>query len=57
MAGTVQALETEAKELSKLLESLNPDDELYNLLQEVATVAVVESIKFNRGDYLPAATA
>jgi small-conductance mechanosensitive channel len=57
MAGTVDALETEAKELNKILETLDPDDSLFGLLQDVATVAVVESIKFNRGDYLPAATA
>ncbi len=49
----VQSLDGEVRELAGVLNSLDPGDQLYGILQEVAVTAMVESIKFNRGDYIP----
>jgi len=38
--------------IQKSLESLPQDDRLRPLLNEVAVRAMVETIKFNRGDYV-----
>lgn len=48
-------LEGEVRELADVLDHLDSRDELFPILQEVAVTAMVESIKFNRGDYLPPA--
>ncbi len=52
VAGLVQSLEQESRGLGQVLERMDPQDGLYGLLQEVASTAQVETIKFNRGDYL-----
>ncbi|MFH1033489.1 MAG: hypothetical protein V1806_03195 [Pseudomonadota bacterium] len=52
VAGLVKSLEEEGKGLGQLLEGMDPQDGLYGLLQEVASTAQVESLKFNRGDYV-----
>lgn len=52
-AHVVDRMDDEVRELTKVLDKLDPKDELYGILQEVAVTAMVQSIKFNRGDYLP----
>ena len=52
MAGTVDSLEDQVKKLTEALNKLDPEDELKGLLQDVATTAMVETIKFKRGDYV-----
>ena len=52
VAGLVKSLQGEAEGLGQVMEKMDPQDGLYGLLQEVAATAQVESIKFNRGDYL-----
>ncbi len=47
------AMEEEVGELTKVLDRLDKGDPLFPLLESVAVTATVESIKFNRGDYLP----
>lgn len=51
--GVVKALEGELGDLMQAMERLAPDSRLHGLLGEIATQAMVESIKFNRGDYNP----
>jgi uncharacterized phage infection (PIP) family protein YhgE len=53
VAALVRDLDGEVKGLTQALDKLDPQDKLYGLLQEVAVTSMVESIKFNRGDYLP----
>lgn len=53
--GVVKALEGELGELMQAMDRLDPDSKLHGLLGEIATQAMVESIKFNRGDYNPSA--
>ena len=54
MAGTVENLEEQVKKLTEALQGLDSDDELKGLMQNVATTAMVETIKFKRGDYISA---
>ncbi len=54
MHGLVKALDSEVQELTQVLDKLDPQDGLYGILQEVAVTAMVQSIKFNRGDFNPA---
>ena len=54
MAGTVESLEEQVKMLGEALSNLESGDELKGLLQDVATTAMVETIKFKRGDYITA---
>ena len=49
------AVEDEVGELTKVLDQLDKDDPLFPLLESVAVTAMVESIKFNRGDYVAGA--
>lgn len=49
----VQALDGEARELAGVLDRMDPQDELFPVLRDVMVTAMVESIKFNRGDYNP----
>jgi hypothetical protein len=49
----VEALDGEARELAGVLDRLDPGDELFPILQDVAVTAMVQSIKFNRGDFNP----
>lgn len=49
------AVEEEVGELTKVLDQLDKDDPVYPLLESVAVTAMVESIKFNRGDYVSGA--
>jgi hypothetical protein len=49
----VAALDGEARELVGVLDRLDTNDALFPILQEVAVTAMVESIKFNRGDFNP----
>ena len=53
MGRIVAKMDGEVKELTGVLEKLDPKDELYGIMEEVAVTAMVESIKFNRGDYIP----
>lgn len=55
LGGLVKAMDDEVAELTKVIEHMTPDQDLYGLLSEVAVTAMVESVKFNRGDYVPAA--
>jgi hypothetical protein len=57
VAALVRDLDGEVKGLTQAMEKIDPKDKLYGLLQEVAVSSMVESIKFNRGDYLPAEPA
>ena len=50
---TVQALDGEARELAGVLDRMDPKDELFPVLRDVMVTAMVESIKFNRGDFNP----
>jgi hypothetical protein len=52
MAGLVKSLEEESRGLGRVLGRMDPQDGLYGLLQEVASTAQVETVKFNRGDYV-----
>jgi len=52
MAPLVQEIEAEVTRIQKSLEDLPPDDRLRPLLNQVAVTAMVETIKFNRGDYI-----
>lgn len=54
VAKLVRDLDGEVQALTRAMDKLSPQDKLYGLLQEVAVASTVESIKFNRGDYLPA---
>ena len=54
MAPLVSAMEAEAKGLAQTMDQLEDSDELRAVLNDVAVTVMVESIKFNRGDYLPA---
>lgn len=51
--GVVKAMEGELGELMQAMQRLGPDSKLHGLLGEIAVQAMVESIKFNRGDYNP----
>ncbi len=51
--GLVVEMETEKDLLLPLVESLPEGDPARDLLNRVLVTAAVESIKFNRGDYLP----
>ena len=53
VAGIVDELESQARDLAGVLDRLEADHPLHALLQEVAVTALVASIKFRRGDYLP----
>jgi hypothetical protein len=53
MGRIVADMDGEVKQLTGVLEKLDPKDELYRILEDVAVTAMVESIKFNRGDYMP----
>ncbi|MFZ5586060.1 MAG: hypothetical protein ACOZHQ_09045 [Thermodesulfobacteriota bacterium] len=55
LGGLVKAMDDEVAELTKVLERMTPEHDLYGLLSEVAVTAMVESVKFNRGDYVPTA--
>lgn len=55
LGGLVKAMDQEVAELTKVMERMQPGQPLYGLLSEVAVTAMVESVKFNRGDYVPAA--
>lgn len=57
LGGLVKAMDDEVAELTRVLERMTPEHDLYGLLSEVAVTAMVESVKFNRGDYVPAAPA
>jgi hypothetical protein len=52
VSGLVKSLEEESKGLGQVLGRMDPQDGLYGLLQEVASTAQVETVKFNRGDYV-----
>ena len=54
MHGLVRDLDGEVAELTQVLDQMDPQDGLYGILQEVAVTAMVQSIKFNRGDFNPA---
>jgi hypothetical protein len=53
VATLVRDLDGQVKGLTQTLDKMDPQDKLYGLLREVAVTSMVESIKFNRGDYLP----
>lgn len=53
VSGLVKNLEGEVGQLNQVLGQMDPKDGLYGLLQQVAVTAMVETVKFNRGDYLP----
>ena len=53
MAPLVSAMEEEAEGLARTMDQLDAKDELKAVLNDVAVTVMVESIKFNRGDYLP----
>lgn len=55
LSGLVKALDEEVGELTTALQQLQPDSKLHGLMSQVAVTAMVESIKFNRGDYNPSA--
>ncbi|MFH1058437.1 MAG: hypothetical protein V1797_07140 [Pseudomonadota bacterium] len=57
LGGLVRAMDEEVAELTKVIDQMPPERELFGLLSEVAVAAMVESVKFNRGDYLPAPPA
>lgn len=57
LGGLVKAMDEEVAELTKVIDQMPPERELYGLLSEVAVTAMVESVKFNRGDYIPAPPA
>lgn len=48
----IESLEGTLNELLPIAKSLSPDDPLKGLLNELAITAKVESIKFERGEYL-----
>lgn len=52
MAPLVQEIEAEVDRIHKSLETLPQDDRLRPLLNEVAVRAMVETVKFNRGDFV-----
>ena len=52
LGATVRAMEREADELNSLVADLGDDDAAKSLLKEVAVLMKVETMKFNRGDYL-----
>ena len=54
MAPLVSAMEQEVQGLARTMDRLDASDGLKGVLSDVAVTAMVESIKFNRGDYLPA---
>ncbi len=56
VAMILKDLDSEVKGLTQVLDKLDPSDKLYGLLQEVAVTSMVQSLKFNRGDFLPADT-
>ena len=51
----LSAMGGEVKELTQVRDRLNKDAQLSPILEGVAVTAMTESIKFNRGDYNPAA--
>jgi len=57
-APLVKALEEEAGRLETVLEKLgsDPDDVAYGIMEEAWGRAMAETIKFNRGDFIPSAT-
>ena len=52
LAPTVQKMEKEADTLASLIPSMTGDQEGSELLDKVASLMKVETIKFKRGDYL-----
>ncbi len=52
VAPVVRDLEDEVGRLNQVLARLDSRDELHPLLSQVAATAMVQSLKFNRGDYL-----
>ncbi len=52
VAPVVQDLEDEVGRLNQVLARLDSSDELHPILSQVAATAMVQSLKFNRGDYL-----
>lgn len=50
---SLAALEKEAKGLAEVADRLDPGDQLHGIVQEVLMRVAAESVKFNRGDYLP----
>jgi hypothetical protein len=51
-ATTVSQMEQQTKELLPVLESLPEGDGIKDLLNRLLVTSTVETIKFNRGDYL-----
>ncbi|MEN6487790.1 MAG: hypothetical protein ABFD66_02735 [Smithella sp.] len=51
-ATTVSQMEQQTKELLPVLESLPEGDGIKDLLNQLLVTSTVETIKFNRGDYL-----
>jgi len=52
MAPVVQKLSDETERMKPFLDSLAPDDGLRSILNHALVTATVETIKFNRGDYI-----
>lgn len=52
VAPLVEDMEGELSELTKVLEGMDENDELYPMLNDVAATAMVQSLRFNRGDYV-----
>jgi len=52
IAPLVRDLEDEVGRLNQVLAKLDSGDELHPILSQVAATALVQSLKFNRGDYI-----
>ncbi|MGD8564003.1 MAG: hypothetical protein PVG03_15790 [Desulfarculaceae bacterium] len=53
VASLVESMEKELVKLNQVLAELDPSDELFGILDEIGSLAAVETIKFNRGDHVP----
>ncbi|MDR1396479.1 MAG: type 4a pilus biogenesis protein PilO [Desulfarculales bacterium] len=51
-AGSLEKMETEMDSLTSLLEGLPADSQSRQLMEEISALALAQSIKFRRGDYL-----
>ena len=51
VGGSLDRLEDELKQVAPLLDKLDEKDPLSQMLQSISSLALVESIKFRRGDY------
>jgi hypothetical protein len=51
-AGSLEKMETDLDSLTSLLEKLPADSQSRPLMEEISALALAQSIKFRRGDYL-----